>query len=179
MDRRWTSVLTAGWAHILNSSLKEILPKCQRYSGKWSKTNFWEVTPAISPGRWGTCFWRWAVCSPNLFLLELLAKLAGCWRVSSKELQASSGSHSVNIFSNFLHNEHIMPKAYLPIQFKRLGGGRKWLTLSNHLCSVPASSLKKHFNCLAVLQISFPPECIAYYSLPVGCRKRSDFYNRE
>lgn len=72
-----------------------------------------------------------------------------------------------------------MPKAYPPIQFKRLEGGRKWLILSNHLCSVPASSLKKHFNCLARLQISFLRECIAYYSVPVGCRKCSDFYNRE
>lgn len=38
----------------------------------------------------------------------------------SKELQASSVSYSVNIFSNFLHNKHIMPTAYLPIQFKGL-----------------------------------------------------------
>lgn len=62
-----------GDEHIFRHKFQTLLlKKCQGLNRKWSKRN---LTPTISPERRGAWFLRWAVCSPNLFLLRMLAKL--------------------------------------------------------------------------------------------------------
>lgn len=60
----------------LDTNLKQF--SVSRIQWKVEQQKLLILTSAVSPGRWGTCFLRWAVYRPNLFLLQLLAKLCGC-----------------------------------------------------------------------------------------------------
>lgn len=128
--RQKMSTLLDSWLDTnLRQLSKKNTSKVSRIQWKVGQKKLFKLTPTSSPRRWGTGFLRWAVYSPNLFLLQLLAKLSGCSK-ESRSFQASSVSHPV--LSN------------LPLStIQRIRRSKKLLISSNHLCSVPGQGFQK------------------------------------
>lgn len=161
-------------------SFNTVCPKCQGCCRKVEE--LFLLAQTISPGRWGTCFLRWAVfsslqiyfcssCWQNLWLLE-----------GSGHLQASSVALSVNIISYFLHSKHIMPTAHLSHQFEGLERSREqaYVIISSLFCA-RTRVLHWLFHHLAILQIIVPKPVLAAKSIYsalylIGCGKQSDLY---